>query len=100
MFKEVHCKRCGKNFIPAPQHIYRDNRSIYCSWTCYLHRNDNKKTAFKTKKVGQYTPCGDLIRIYESAKDASAITGYETKRIRMACLQRFIYFGYQWRYEE
>ena len=100
MFREVFCTRCGKTFIPAPQHIYRDSAGVYCSWTCYHHRRDNKRAKYSAKKVGQYTPSGDLIHIYESAKEAAAITGYDIKRIRLACLQRFIYFGYKWRYEE
>ena len=37
---EKHCKKCGKNFIPAPEHIYRKGSLFYCSWTCYLHRDD------------------------------------------------------------
>lgn len=45
MSKEIHirttkCKKCGKEFIPAPLHIYKDGRKIYCSWTCYNHRKD------------------------------------------------------------
>lgn len=37
---EKKCKKCGKYFIAAPQHIYRKGSLFYCSWTCYLHRND------------------------------------------------------------
>ena len=37
---EKRCKKCGKNFIPAPEHIYRKGSLFYCSWTCYLHRDD------------------------------------------------------------
>ena len=37
---EKHCSRCGKLFIVAPQHIYKQGRKVYCSWTCYNHRND------------------------------------------------------------
>lgn len=98
MFREACCKKCGKIFIPAPQHIYRDSKGFYCSWTCYNHRRE-KKSMYNSKKVGQYTPNGDLVHIYESAKEASDITGFDIKRIRLACLQRFIYFGYKWRYE-
>ena len=99
MYREEFCKRCGKIFVPAAQHIYRDYKGIYCSWTCYNHRNDGK-SPIKTKKVGQYTPEGDLIRIYESAKEAAEIIGGELKGIRMACTQRLTYFGHKWRYEE
>ncbi|MBR5817283.1 MAG: hypothetical protein IKY62_01425 [Clostridia bacterium] len=37
---EKKCKRCGKSFIAAPEHIYRQGSKFYCSWTCYLHRSD------------------------------------------------------------
>lgn len=41
-FKERKCKKCGKNFIPAIEHIYRQGSKYYCSWTCYNHRNDEE----------------------------------------------------------
>lgn len=41
-FRTSKCGRCGKAFIPAPQHIYKDNGKSYCSWTCFNHRNDYK----------------------------------------------------------
>lgn len=37
---EKYCAGCGKYFIAASQHIYRVGTQFYCSWTCYLHRND------------------------------------------------------------
>lgn len=43
---EKKCKKCGKTFIPAPEHMYRaGSRRVfwYCSYTCYLHRNDKEK---------------------------------------------------------
>ena len=32
------CPVCGKNFVPAGQHMYKDARtnSLVCSWTCML----------------------------------------------------------------
>ena len=39
---ELRCCKCGKNFIPAPMHIYHKGRKYYCSWTCYLHRDDSE----------------------------------------------------------
>lgn len=37
---EVKCKKCGKLFIPAPFHVFKDYRGMYCSWTCFNHRKD------------------------------------------------------------
>lgn len=39
---EKKCRKCGKKFIPAPLHRYKDKSKYYCSWTCYLHRNDKE----------------------------------------------------------
>lgn len=39
---EKKCKKCGKSFISAPMHAYRDGSKYYCSWTCYLHKNDRE----------------------------------------------------------
>lgn len=40
---DTKCAKCGKIFVPAPQHVYRDNGKWYCTWTCYNHRKDEKK---------------------------------------------------------
>jgi hypothetical protein len=39
---EKKCRKCGKMFIPAPLHVYREYSKYYCSWTCYLHRKDKE----------------------------------------------------------
>ena len=40
---DMPCRRCGKRFIPAPLHIYKDKHNhYYCSWTCYLHSDDKE----------------------------------------------------------
>ena len=46
IFPEKKCKKCGKKFIPAPEHVYRAGPHLsfwYCSYTCHLHRNDKEK---------------------------------------------------------
>lgn len=40
--QEKKCKKCGKRFIAAPMHIYKEGGKYYCSWTCYLHRKDKE----------------------------------------------------------
>ena len=37
---EIKCAKCGKKFIPAPQHRFREHGKYYCKWTCYNHRKD------------------------------------------------------------
>lgn len=39
---EKKCRKCGKKFIPAIEHRYREGSSYYCSWTCYNHRYDKE----------------------------------------------------------
>ena len=39
-FREKKCKKCGKIFYAAPEHRYREKSRFYCSWTCFLRRND------------------------------------------------------------
>ena len=39
---EKKCNKCGKYFIAAPEHIYKEHSKYYCSWTCYLHRKDRE----------------------------------------------------------
>ena len=41
--KEKKCKKCGKKFIPAIYHIFREGTKFYCSWTCYNHRHDKEE---------------------------------------------------------
>lgn len=42
LIKEKKCAKCGKNFIVAIEHRYKEHGKFYCSWTCYNHRNDDK----------------------------------------------------------
>ena len=34
-FREIKCSRCGKVFVPAPQHMYRYDGKWLCRYTCY-----------------------------------------------------------------
>ena len=99
---EARCKTCGRLFILAPEHAFRDNRGAYCKPTCWLHRND-KKTKSKgrpTLKVEQYTKEGVLLKTYESTKQASSETGFYYQSLARACRHRELYRGYLWRYVE
>lgn len=43
------CPVCGKNFIPAGLHMYRDarNNNLVCSWTCMLESERINKAESK-----------------------------------------------------
>ena len=43
---EKKCRKCGKKFIPAPMHAYREGSKYYCSWHCYNHRNDEEAVKY------------------------------------------------------
>lgn len=91
---EVICPRCGKKFIRAPLHIYKDDKGFYCSWTCYNHKED------KGRAVEQYTKYGGLKRTFATvAKAAEAVDG-TADGIRNACRKCAFYKGFLWRYKE
>lgn len=43
VIKEKKCSKCGKNFVVAIEHRYKEGSKFYCSWTCYNHRHDKKQ---------------------------------------------------------
>lgn len=51
---EATCPICGKKFIPAPLHVYRDKRSMkrVCSWSCVCESERLKMGAKKQSKKG------------------------------------------------
>jgi hypothetical protein len=54
MSTQSKCPKCGKNHIPAPQHVFKDDKGFYCSWTCFFHRNDGKQKKLTYKMVEVY----------------------------------------------
>lgn len=53
MFKTQLCKRCGKMFIPAPQHLYKlthyNKTDYYCSYNCW--RKDGGDNGGKYRRI-------------------------------------------------
>ena len=39
---EAKCKCCGKIFCPAPYHVYKDKKGLYCSYSCYNKREGKR----------------------------------------------------------
>lgn len=100
---EVRCVRCGKLFIQAPQHIYKDHKGIYCSWTCFNHRKDvdaTKKYRPCSYEVEQYSIDGDFIRVFPDAKSAAEHFNGTPNGIRVACRNETNYKGFVWRYRK
>lgn len=94
--EERFCKKCGKIFIPAPYHIYRDQNGFYCTWTCYNHR----ETVKKTKSIATYTKNGELLRVYNSASQAAEYLGVSVWDIYDACKNGNIFLDCYWKYEK
>lgn len=45
-FPKAVCPVCGKDFIPAALHVYKDKRAPYkkvCSWSCVRRSEQMKK---------------------------------------------------------
>ena len=42
IIKEEKCAKCGKNFIVAIEHRFKEGGKYYCTWTCYNHRHDKE----------------------------------------------------------
>ena len=100
--KVVQCAKCGKSFIPAYQHAYKEGKDMYCSWTCYNHRNDGKPPKewnYRRKMIEVYDKQGDLLRRFKCAKDAAEFTGFSIKCIREACKDGKEYNGFLWKYK-
>lgn len=95
------CPMCGRAFILAPFHAYRDKntRISYCSWHCYNHRNDNKKADKRSKSVEKCTLSGEVIETYVSARAAAEVVGADPWYVRNACKTGTTYRGYLWRYK-
>lgn len=100
---ETKCPKCGKMFIPAPQHAHVDNKGFYCKPTCWLHRNDgvrDKRRYNGKKRVIQLGLDGEAITIFESAHDAAEAVGGIYQSVAKACREGVKCYGYLWKYEE
>lgn len=109
MTKTVKCPKCGKLFESTPLWVYKDEKGIYCTWTCYNHRNDRKKdhpnnsaAKIHTKRVEQYTLDGQLIAVFDSAQSAAEAVGCsKTDQIRNVCRGRAeTCRGFVWKYAD
>lgn len=98
---EVICGKCGKIFVPAPQHIFKDDAHMYCSWTCYNHRDKEKKVKGKhSRSVIMRDLNGNKVKEFASAQNASECTGFHVNGIRDACRESTVLRGFLWEYGE
>lgn len=53
---ELKCPECGKNFIPAPQHIYNNGESTVCSYHCGLAAERRKEAEKERRRNRKKAP--------------------------------------------
>lgn len=99
---ERKCPICGKNFIPAPEHIYRYRKQLFCKWTCYrsfLRQNEERPKNYHSRVVEMIDQSGAVLRTFESSRIAAESLGYKEDSIRACCRKETpFYKGYVWRY--
>lgn len=96
---EKICPICGKHFFPTPEHVYKNGKKVFCSYTCFL-KGKTQAGAF-SKKVSQYALDGTLIKTFDSAVLASTKTGIHLNSIRLCCRnQQKTAGGYLWQYAD
>ena len=102
MLEESYCKKCGKEFYPGPEHVYRDREGWYCCWTCFNHRNDDKIKKKKGTAAYRVERCdleGNVIDIFKSSYEAAETLNCQPDGIKEACRVGKEYKGYLWRYK-
>ena len=77
------CAKCGKEFVPAPQHVYKEvkdgNTVWYCSWTCFNHRNGGNH--MKNCKPTQAQRVLDYIKEFGSITQIEALRDLGVMRL-------------------
>lgn len=97
---ESICPKCGKPFYPAPYHVYKDSKHVYCSWTCFNHRNDGREYKYRYKGVIQMDLDGNELREFPSASAAAEFIGGQRFGIATACNNHTKYKKFLWKHKE
>ena len=99
---ERRCARCGKIFIPAYYHAYKEYGKVYCSWSCYNHRHEKPpQSGFrKGKRIDMYDEDGRLVASFEDAHAVERDMGCAANNIRNACRTKKRYKGFYWKYRD
>lgn len=90
--KTSTCPVCGKTFVPAPLHAYRDKRAntnkLVCSYACM--RKSERMKEYANKRKRPHRSCGvvrciDTGEVYSSANAAYFATGAYCGSILAVC---------------
>lgn len=82
------CPICGRNFIPAPFHVYRVNNVRVCTYSCQLkgERTGAKpKNEVHIKPIDVFTLEGKYLRSFPHSTAASAALNIRSESIRKCC---------------
>lgn len=50
---ECKCIGCEKKFVPAPYHIYRSYKGLYCTYNCMVRAEKRSDEERKARKNGR-----------------------------------------------
>lgn len=77
------CPVCGKEFYPAPMHVYKAGDKLACSYSCAVmyRRLAEEKPNRRSKTVAQYSMDGTLLATYLSVSKAQKSTGINSSCI-------------------
>lgn len=93
--KEKVCPVCGSTFAPKPT---KRARAVVCSEECKLKR-DKQNAEKRKRRVAQYDLKGNLICIWDSARDIQNVTGFFESGINRCSNGKIkSYKGFVWRY--
>ena len=102
---EVRCYGCGKMFIPAPEHVYKEDEKPVCTWTCLCSLRRRKEQKRRSREnvspVEMLDQEGKHITFFPSARAAGEALGVDPAGIRDVCAGRQMRSaGYRWRWAE
>lgn len=104
---DYYCRKCGKIFYPYPDHRYKDKRGMYCSWTCFNHRNDGVPPPMYREVEMLDMNNGEVLKIFPSLRAAADYVIGDDHSIGDACRaakrnnkKLYTRYGYAWRYAE
>ena len=98
------CPICGRNFIPAPYHVYRVNNVLVCTYTC-MRKGEREKLKPKNeahvKPVYMFSIDGAFIGEYPHAAAAASVIGIRSETIRRCSRgETESAGGFAWSYEK
>lgn len=91
------CVVCGKEFTPSKT---KRKRAKTCSHECWLILTQNYAKA-RQKPIAQYSLEGELIKVWESARQVQNELGFFESNINKCCRHNIKrYKGFVWEYAE